>query len=244
MLKALIVENEIRAQKLLAALVADYVPDFQIIGVADNPISAKKIAEELEPNIVFLDIELNEGTGFDFLESLDNIAFKTIFTTAYDHFALKAIKHRAIDYLLKPYSPKELVQAVHKVKESQQSEAWLKDMKNIFKKDQKLTVKTSSGIYIINVQEIIRIEADSSYSKIYQSNGQTLMVSKSIGKLEETLPKDLFFRVHSSHLVNLNFVSSYQLEDGGYAQLKNEDKVPVSRRKKTSFIELLTHFPG
>lgn len=249
MLKALIVENEVRAQKLLTALIADYAPNIQVIGLADNPLSAKKIAEDHKLDIVFLDIELNDGTGFDFLESLDDIAFKIIFTTAYEHFALKAIKHGAIDYLLKPYSPKELVQAVHKVKESQQSLAWLQDMKSVFMKDQKpiiqkLTVKTSSGIYLIDIRDIIRIEADSSYSKIIQLNGQSIMVSKPIGKLEEQLPKGLFFRVHASHLINLRYVDSYQLVDGGYVQLKNDDKVPVSRRKKPSFIEQLTHFQG
>jgi two-component system LytT family response regulator len=249
MLKALIVENEVRAQKLLGALIADYVPDVQIIGFADNPVDAKKIVDTQSLDIVFLDIELNQGTGFDFLDSLENISFKIIFTTAYDHFALKAIKHGAVDYLLKPYSPKELIQAVYKVKESRQSASWLKEIQDIFMKGQKptipkLTVKTTSGLYVIDVDDIIRIEADSSYSKIYQSNGQTLMVSKPIGKLEEKLPKELFFRVHASHLINLQFVDSYRTEDGGYVQLKNKDKIPVARRKKTSFIEELTHFSG
>lgn len=244
MIKALIVEDEIDARSLLSCIINDYCVGVELIGTADCIKSAVKQIEENKPDILFLDIELNGETSFDLLDKINYQDFKIIFTTAYDHYAIKAFRYEAIDYILKPYSPKDVLKAVDRVKRNQYDESVNKRLNQLvndlsvpnYNANEKISLSTSEGVSIIKVNEIVRLEADRVYTTIYLSNGIKHVASKVLKKFEELLSINKFLRVHSGHLINKDFINKYVSEDGGYVVMTDGAQVPVARRRKHEFL--------
>jgi len=242
MIRSVIIENEKKSRNTLRNFLQKYCTDVQIIGEADGVASGIALLKKTNPELVFLDIEMTDGTGFKLLESIDDIQFSIIFVTAYSEYAVKAFKISAVDYLLKPINPEELIEAIEKFK----SET---DLKGVHSKLEvllgnqnsvkKIAFPTSEGIELVKIDEIIRCESNDNYTSIYLITDKRITVSKSIKEYDLMLSEFDFFRIHQSHLVNLNYISKFNKNDGGYIVLENGKKLPVSRRNKQAFLEKL-----
>lgn len=247
MIRCVIVEDEEMARKVLKSLLAQYCKDVMVCAEAGDVESGKSMIESFRPDLVFLDIEMPGGSGFKLLSSIDNIDFEVVFTTAYEQFAIKAIRHAALDYLLKPIDPKELVAAVEKVKESKYKKTLKKQydslLKNIDPEQlvvRKISISTTDKIHLIEVDNIIRCESDNYYSILYFKNGTNLMVSKTLKEMEQKLEEYDFVRTHKSHLVNIRCIMNF-IKDEMMVLLSDGSKVPVSKRKKEKILEIINN---
>ncbi|MEP6846893.1 MAG: LytTR family DNA-binding domain-containing protein [Panacibacter sp.] len=243
MLTAIIIDDEMKGRIALKQKLNDYCTDVQLAGEAENGVEGIKLIEKMQPDIVFLDIEMPRMDGFEMLHRLAEKNFHIIFTTAYDQYAIKAIKYAAFDYLLKPVDIDELKLAVSKIYTQQQIHTGKKLElldQNLHKNNfNKIAISTLEGLLFFNVSDIIHLEANSNYTNIYFSNRPKLIASKTLKDFEELLPADIFFRTHHSHLINLNFIKKYIKGDGGQIELQNGDYVDVSRRKKEEFLKVI-----
>ena len=197
-----------------------------------------------KPDLLFLDVQLNESTGFDLLSRLPEINFEVIFITAYDHYAIKAFKFSAIDYLLKPVDPDDLLQAINKVQNtlerhelSKKFDALFQNLKSAGTTTRKITVPTSKGLIFIAVNDIIRCEADVNYTTIYLKDKQQVLVAKTLKEFDEILSDHQFFRIHNSHRINLNYIRSYHKGKGGYVILTDNTSLEVSTRRRDLFLK-------
>ncbi len=217
-------------------------PEIEIIGRATGVVSAAKLLKEQRPDVLFLDIELEDGTGFDLLEILPEIDFKIIFTTASDQHAIRAFRFSAIDYLLKPIDLEALRDAISKIEASDSKEkvAVLLDHWDISNKSQRLALQNSDKIEVVSTDQIVRCEADNNYTTFFFLDGTQFLVSRTLKSYERILESQGFFRVHQSHLVNLSRIKTYVKTEGGYLVMEGGSRVPVSVRKKAKVIELLT----
>ena len=248
MLTAIIVDDETPGIESLQILLKKHCPSVKIIGVANSIDEAEEKITSSNPDIVFLDIEMPDGTGFEILKRLKNINFNVIFTTAHDRYAIKAIKHDALDYLLKPIDSDELIEAIKKCEENKrkgttyqpiQIEA-LFDTFNQTKKIQKLPVKTLDGVVFINLNDIVRLAAHSNYTSIFLITGKKIVASKTLKEFEDLLADTNFFRIHNTHLINLAYVDKYIKGEGGSVIMSDSSEVEVSRAKKTELLSLLS----
>jgi len=232
---ALIVDDEENSRFTLSEMLRMFCPDVKVIGEAEGVKTALEQTNKLDFDVVFLDIQMMDGNGFDYLRQVENIDFDVVFITAFDQFAIQAIKYSALDYLLKPLDADELKEAVKKVKKKEPKskknyDVLLDNLKD--QEKQKLVLPTNEGIHIIQIDNIIRCEADDYYTRIFLADKRMIMVSKTLKNTEELLSGKSFVRSHKSHLVNLQFVKKYVKSDGGYLELKDGTTIPVSRRKK------------
>lgn len=246
MINAVIVEDEKKSREVLEALIKVNCPDVNTLGTATSVAEGVELIKKTSPALVFLDIEMADGSGFDMLEQLQANSFDVIFTTASDEHALKAIKYSAIDYLLKPIDGEELKAAVDKIRVKQNNTANLENIKFLlqnFKKPSeqysKITLPTGNAYEIVNVKDIIRCEADGSYTTFFLDGKRKLMVSASLKHYEDLLPEEDFIRVHHHHLINMNHVVRFLKADGGYAVMSDGTQIEVSRRKKEAFLQRL-----
>lgn len=244
MTTAIIVDDIKDSRINLAADLADYCPEVLIVGEADSVISALKLIKSKSPQIVFLDIHLGDGSGFDILELLPSIDFKVIFTTASDAFAIKAFKYSAIDYLLKPIDPDELIQAVtsaigqYKLEHAQLD--LLRENLESSEKLSKLALSTLDRIHVVDIHTIVRCESTDNYTSFYFTNGERIVVSKTLKVYDQLLSPGGFIRVHQKHLVNRNCIVEFVKSDGGYLVLSHGHSVPVSTRKRAEVLALLS----
>ncbi len=244
MLTAIIVEDMTDALQLLKSDLETNHPEIKIIDTAQSVVEAAKSLRNTEPDILFLDIMLGDGTGFDVLEIFPELKSKIIFVTASDEYAIRAFKFAAIDYVLKPYSNEELAQAIAKAKEQIQPN---RERLNILKdtlsapeqKPDKISLHTLDKIIIVNLDDIIRCESDSNNTIFYLQDEQKIFVTKTLKYFADMLKNYQFLRVHQSHLVNLQCISAFIKTDGGYLMLKNGENIPVSVRKKNEVMEIL-----
>lgn len=242
MLTAVLVEDMQDALQLLQEDLEAQHPEIQIIGTAKSVVAAAKLLRKKEPDLLFLDIMLGDGTGFDILEIFPNLASKIIFVTASDEFAIRAFKFAAIDYVLKPYSKEDLATAIKKATPHLES---AKEQFGILKnsleqrKPDKISLHTLDKIIIVNLEDIIRCEADNNNTVFFLGKGKKIFVTKTLKYFADLLADYEFLRVHQSHLVNLQYIEAFIKTDGGYLMLKNEETVPVSVRKKQEVIEVL-----
>ncbi|MEW7290311.1 LytR/AlgR family response regulator transcription factor [Aquimarina sp. 2304DJ70-9] len=244
MLTAIIVEDMPDALQLLKSDLEANHPEIKIVDTAQSVVEAAKSLRNTEPDILFLDIMLGDGTGFDVLEIFPELKSKIIFVTASDEYAIRAFKFAAIDYVLKPYSNDELAQAIAKAKEQIQPN---KERLNILKdtlsapeqKPDKISLHTLDKIIIVGLDDIIRCESDSNNTIFYLQDGQKIFVTKTLKYFADMLKNYQFLRVHQSHLVNLQCISAFIKTDGGYLMLKNGENIPVSVRKKNEVMEIL-----
>ncbi len=243
MLTAVIIDDELKGRIALRQKLQDYCPEVSLEGEAKNGIDGIRLIQTIHPDIVFLDIEMPQLGGFEMLHNLPVKNFHLIFTTAYDQYAIKAIKYAAFDYLLKPIDIEELQQSLSRISVQQSiytaQKLELLDQnlrKNNFNK---IAISTLEGVLFFDIGDIIRLEANSNYTVLHFTNRPKLIASKTLKEFEELLPGDIFFRTHHSHLINLNFIRKYIKGDGGQIELKNGDFVDVSRRKKDDFLKAI-----
>ena len=241
---AIIVEDMPDALALLQQEIAMAHPDIEVIATARSVVDAAKILRRSQPDILFLDIMLGDGTGFDILEIFPDITSKIIFVTASDEYALRAFKFAAIDYVLKPYSSEDLGMAIARAKEQlRPTEERLSLLKDTFsapeRRPDKISLHTLDKIIIVGLDDIVRCESDSNNTTFHLRDKRKIFVTKTLKYFAEMLRQYDFVRVHQSHLVNLPYISAFIKTDGGYLMLKNGENVPVSVRKKPQIIELL-----
>lgn len=248
MIRGIIVEDEKHSRETLAGMLHRYCKNVEVIAEAESYRAGLEVIRKLKPDVVFLDIQMPDGSGFRLLEELDEIDFEIIFTTAFDQFAIKAIKYSALDYLLKPIDPEELVSAIRKV-EGKMDKRGMNDniqvlLDNIKSKDpdpHKIVLSTSEKIHIIETDQILRCESDNYYTNFFLTDGTRILVSKTLKENEELLGGHNFIRPHKSHLVNVKYIKGFLRNDGGYIEMTDGSRIPVSRRKREKIIEIITH---
>ncbi len=242
-LQVVIVDDEKHGSESLALMIREFCPDLEIVAMANGVKQAVEMIDLHNPEIVFLDIEMPDGSGFEVIERTKNIAYHVIFTTAYEQYALKALKINALDYLLKPISADELMAAVKKVSKNEprfksELEQLLSRLREPARRDN-ITLPCQDGFVLIETINILRMEADSNYTHVYTNDKKKLTVSRTLKELENLVPPENFLRVHSAHLVNLNKVEKYIKGDGGYLVLSDATTVPVSRANKSALLQKL-----
>lgn len=241
----LIVDDERSSRENLSELLRKYCQELIISGTADSVTTAVDQINNLKPVIVFLDIHMGDGTGFDVLKKCNNLLFEVIFVTAFDQYGIHAIKFSAVDYLLKPIDPEQLITAVGKAIAQIRLKADNKRLSNFlhnqYKPDEnkRIALPFVESIEFVEVKEIIRLEANGSYTNFILADNRKLLVSKSLKEYDEMLGVYGFIRTHQAHLVNPAFIKSMVKSDGGYLKLKNNDSVPISRLRKTEVLERL-----
>ena len=246
MLNIALIEDEEKTLKGICTIIGDYCKDVVIKGTADSVASAVELLNTTQVDLVLSDINLPDGKSFEILEQLNEIDFKIIFITAFEEYAIKAIKFSAFDYLVKPIDPKELIAAIQKAQKHVEKEnaalkleALLTNVKNFSENLKKIVLKTLDSIYIIDVQDIVHCESDSSYTRFSLIDGRKIMVSKVLKEFDEMLGGSGFIRVHKSHLINLNYIDRFIKTEGGYLVMKDGSNVPVSQRRKDHILTLL-----
>ena len=245
-MRVIIIDDEERARKSVKDLLKLSGFDAQLVGEADSIHSGLKAIHAHVPDLLLLDINLPDGTGFDLLKKLDKIPFKIIFITAYEEFAIKAFEFSAIDYLLKPLDPLKFVDSLEKAKQAVEQEnlgmklnALFSNLEDNKTQNKKLVLKTAENIYLVNTREIIRCESDGGYTQFFMDDGRHILVSRNLKDFEELLEGFGFFRIHQSHLINLRFIDHYNKLDGGTLVMKDTSTLPVARRKKEDFLKIL-----
>ena len=245
MIRAIIVDDERKARETLNKLIKDYCGNVEIIAKVNSVDTAYDAIVEYKPQLVFLDVEMPGSNGFDLLERFDKVDFDVIFTTAYGHYAVKAIKFAALYYLLKPIEIHELKEAIFQVEQKLTNRSLMDDrvmalLSNLQGAQfQKVAIPDVEGVTFVDVNQICRCQADRNYSIIYLSDGTNITSTRTLKEYESLFSNHHFFRVHHSHLINLSFVKRYIKGDGGFVIMNDKSKVEVSRRRKNEFLEKL-----
>lgn len=245
MINAIVIDDEEKSRKVLIRLINEVSDEIKVIGEAGSVHDGFEKINKLNPDLIFLDIEMLDGTGFNLLEKFKEIRFDVIFTTAYDQYALRAFKYSALDYLLKPINIDELESALQRVKKDKTSD---KDkyelienlLQNITSnsKPKRIAIKGATTIDYINIHEILYCSTDIYLTEFYMTNGNKVASIKNLKEYEELLDEGIFFRVSKSHLVNSNFVASYKKETS-IVKMSNNFEIEVTRRRKREFLEFM-----
>jgi two-component system LytT family response regulator len=242
---ALIIDDERHCREGLAIMLSKYCPGVEVLAECANAKIAIQAIEKFQPDLIFLDIEMPGMNGFEMLENCKDRNFEIIFTTAYNEYAIQAIRHSALDYLLKPVNKGELVEAVLKVNKPRQATATerisqLLELMETRKALERIALPTVDGYIIVDSREILYCESENNYTRFYVAGGKTFFVSKTLKKVEALLMNNKdFFRIHHSFLINLRYIQSYFKGDGGGIFLTNGKSLPVSRAKKQEFLDRL-----
>jgi len=243
-LKAIIVEDEFHSRETLKGFLREYCPEVQLVDEASSVEDAVHKISSMRPELVFLDIELQTGTGFDVLQRVSHLDFHLIFTTAFEHYAIKAIKFSSIDYLLKPIDIEELQVAVGKalqlrVQENRQKlvENLLANLQSPASENHKISLSTAEGVEFVPTREILFCEANGAYTQFNLTDGKKLLVSKNLKEYENILQSHRFMRVHNSFLINLDEVKKYIRSEGGYIVMNNDKQVSLSPTKREDFLK-------
>lgn len=246
MIKAIIIEDEENSRIILNDMLHQHFKNIEVLAICKNNDEAKSAIENLSPDLVFSDIELENEKVFDMLQQLNKIDFEIIFTTGYDKYAIQAIKFSALDYLLKPFSKEDLTDAINhyqqkqnKKQSSQQFDALFHNLKHFQNDQKKITLPTSNGLNVYPVKEIIRCQAEVNYTSFFLTSKNKMLVTKTLKEYEELLNDYDFIRVHNSHLINLHHVKNYSRGEGGTVTMSDGTTVDVSRRKKEEFLKRL-----
>jgi two-component system LytT family response regulator len=247
-IKAIIIDDEKTSRETLKGLLKRYCKNVEITAEADGYMSGVETIKIHKPDVIFLDIQMPDGSGFKLLDEIGNIDFEVIFSTAYDQFAIKAIKYSALDYLLKPINPEDLITSIEKLeqrmlrgKDDTSIKFLLDKIKNPETDIKKIVLSTMEGMHVVDINNIIRCESDDYYTKFFLKDKKMIMVSKTLKENEELLSEHNFIRPHKSHLINLKYVKSFLRPDGGCILMTDGSNVPVSRRKREEIIDILNH---
>ncbi len=243
MIKAIIVDDEPHFRENLRTIMNLQATDIEIVAEAGSVAEAVRLITQHKPQLLFLDVHLPDGLGFDILKQLGSSNYKVIFTTAHDNYAITAFRFNAIDYLLKPVDPEMLIEALSRVREQPLLNSGLDErLQDVLSKPAertKISLPTLEGITMLNIQDIIRCESDGSYTSFFTTKGRRIMVSRSIKEYDELLSPYRFFRVHQSHLVNLQYVEQFLKVDGGTLIMSDGSQIEVSRRRKDQLLQLI-----
>ncbi|HEX9980755.1 MAG TPA: LytTR family DNA-binding domain-containing protein [Flavobacterium sp.] len=250
MITALLIDDDANLRSGLRSLLARYAPEINILGEADSVSTGIAAMDSLKPQVVFLDIQLADGTGFDILEqhagkhgkSLSHI----VFITAHEQYAIKAFRFSALDFLLKPVDPEELQKVISKIKNVVEKndgyahiDLLLENIRKKVDNFKRIALSTSDGIHLFEVSDIIRCESEDNYTKFYIRNNKPVLISKTLKEYEDLLAEHGFERIHQSHLINLAYLKSYIKKDGGYVVMADNSNLPISQRKKERLQDIL-----
>jgi two-component system LytT family response regulator len=243
MLRSIIIDDEFKSREVLKSLLEKFCENVDVLATCQNGDEAISAITTHKPDVIFLDIQMQRETGFEILERLDKIDFEIVFTTAYSEFAIKAFNFSAIDYLLKPIDIQMLRKAVEKARRrivgsiSQRVAQLAENMKENSFKNTRLGIPSNDGLVFVSVGEIIYCEASGNYTNIYLEENRKFLVSRTLKEYEELLVDQDFFRIHNSHLINLNSIKKYIRGDGGQVVMKNDKTLDVSKMKKKGFLD-------
>lgn len=243
MIKAVIIDDIEQARTTFKKDLEEYAKDVEVIGEAGGVVEGAKLLKNVKPDILFLDIQMQDGSGFDLLDLLSEIPFKIIFITASDAHAIKAFRYAAIDYLLKPVDPDELVNAIDKfrgqrVDEQKKYELLNESLKNKNKKTERLALHSQNKIDLVNISDIVRCESEVNYTVFFLTGGRQIVVSKTLKEYEEILSSHHFYRVHQSHLVNTKYIKEFVKTDDELIMTEGKS-IPVSSRKRPEVVQML-----
>jgi two-component system, LytTR family, response regulator len=246
MIRTIIIEDEPVSREMLTLMLQRYKNDVELVDCCSNPTDGIASIAKHQPELVFLDIQMPKMNGFDMLRSIGNVNFEVIFTTAFDQYAINAIRISALDYLLKPVDDDELASAIKKCKERLLENKPKLQLQNLFSNlasrnplDKTLALSSSDGISFVKMTDILRVEANGRYAKFFLLNKETILVSKTLGDFEEILSANQFFRIHDSSIINLNHIKKYIRGDGGTVVLSDNTELDVARRRKEDFVKLI-----
>ena len=255
--KAIIIDDEKNIREALSTLLGQYCPEIKVCGVAGSASEGRQLLENNKVDFIFLDISMPKEDGFAFLRSIPSNKYGIIFATAYQEYALRALKANAVDYLLKPINPFELQEAVKKAiyylelrrKNSETRDVYDQSLNNLNDHMQtrnspltKLTISEQSGFRIVNVSELMYLQADDNYTVLYLTGHQKIMATRTLGEFEKMLEGPEFFRIHKSTIINLNYLVAYSNFQGNFAELKDGARLVISRRKLSEFREKIKHY--
>lgn len=244
-MKTIIVDDRNSIREFIRELLKKEEEHINIIDEAANVSEAIEKINAAKPDLILLDIQMPDGTGFDVLEGINYDTFKVIFITSYEEFAIKAFKYSALDYVVKPIEPEAFYHAIEKAKKAVQVSDQQLKIKNLIqnltgdRKSKKLVLNTQETVHIVDSDDIVRCASDGSYTEVFTTDGKKILLSKKIKEFEELLADLSFFRVHRSHLINLNHVDRFEKRDGGYIVMKDQAMVSLSQNKKDEFFHLL-----
>jgi two-component system LytT family response regulator len=246
LIKAVLIDDETDSNRILQTLLENYCPQVRVVGIADGVEAATILIRRVNPDLVFMDIEMTEGNAFDLLNRLQPIQFHVIFVTAFDNHAARAFRYNAIDYLLKPVNIIELRAAVDKIPGKYEDNHMLERVQNLLENirgtspvERKMAVPTVGGLSFVSLFDIVRLEACGSYTVIHLQDKTKISATVAIKDYEELLPETLFFRIHHSHIINLNKIKSYQKGRGGYVTMEDGSFIEVASRRRESFMQRL-----
>ena len=246
MINAIIIDDEAKARESLKKTITSYCPEINVLAMGNNVDEAVKLINQLSPDLVFLDIEMPNGNGFTLFDKIRKPSFSTIFTTAYEEYAIKAFRIAALDYLTKPIDFRQLQEAVARYKnkqkielKEQRLELLIENITNRPTEFNKIALPDNEGYTMVKISDIIYCQADGSYTIVHLLNGKKIITSKLLKLIEELLPTQTFYRIHKSYIVNLNLIKQYIKVDGNQVILENDIRLDVSERNKKDFLEKL-----
>ena len=244
MLKAVILDDELKAIQGLIWELSNFNKEIEVVASFTNPNEALDYLEKHTPDCLFLDVQMPTIGGFQFLEQLKNIDFAVVITTAYDEYAIKALKHEAIDYLLKPIDSDDLRETIAKIKKhsdrtinSVKLERMLSKFNSQFDK-KRITINTDGKLLFLDVDDIIYVESDGNYSTLFLQDQKKIVITKKLKEVNAILPEHYFFRIHNSYIINLNKIKAF-IKNEGYVIMDSNHKIPVARQRKSDFLEKL-----
>ncbi len=241
MLKAVIIDDESDSRQILAGYITKYCPDVEVCGFGESVVTGLEAIKKYQPEIVFLDIEMPYGNGFDLLDKLHEVTFETVFVAAFDNYAIRALNQSAAYYLLKPVNIDELVMAVEKIKKERANEIPTRTqllVDNINSAKQRIMLPTLEGFEIVNINSILYCEAADNFTKFYFEGGSPLLICRTLKYFEDILTEHRFLRIHRSYLINPEFVVRYSKGKGGFVTMKNNQELEVSPNKKKELLEI------
>ncbi len=246
MIKTIIVDDELHARQTIRTIIDAQFKDIEVIGEVGTVTDAVSLININNPELLFLDIDLPDGNAFNILKQVDYKKYRIIFITAYQEYAIQAIKFSAFDYILKPVNPKELIKTIQSaIKENiiegyeDKFQAFFSNLNNSTPDQKRIVLKTSDKIHVVDIKNIVRCESDNVYTSIILNDGKSILVSKSIKSFEELLTSFHFMRVHQSHLVNLKYMTYFNKQEGGSLVMSDNSIVPVSGQKKAILLDYL-----
>lgn len=240
-----IIDDEAHARQSIRSMLAALCPDVEVVGEASCMESGVQLIRQCSPQAVLLDISMDDGTGFDLLDQFPRLDFKVVFTTASDHFALRAFRYNAVDYLLKPIVPKELMAAIDRL-HAETTESHAEKIKHLLAGNRaqhfsKIVLSTQEGLVFLPLDQVVHLESEGNYTNFHLLNGERHVVSRPMKEFEEILPDDIFFRIHQSHIVQRCFVQKILKEDGGFVVMEGGKKLPLANRRKQEFLDWVMH---
>lgn len=243
MIKAVIIDDEEHAREDLLYMLKKHCPGITVSGQANNINTGAEIIKSLKPEVIFLDIQMPMGSGFDLLTKFPEMPFEVIFVTAYDEYAIKALRFSALDYLLKPVRPEELKEAISRLEfkksNSKARTNFLAEHTGKKKEFNEIVLPGKHGLEIIMINDIIRCEASSNYTSFILKNDKKILVAKTLKEFDELLSPHNFMRIHKSHLINMKYVKAYSKNKGGVVTMSDGSEIELARRKKEIFLERL-----